>query len=86
MKKASMWYKGSCDTAFGPARRLFLTEQSVTQNLLFSDLFKKPVSAQFDQEHSSSDGGAILLKAADRQLGLIERLAGCMSDSRQSGK
>ena len=63
-----------------------MTEQSVTQNLLFSDLIKKPVIAQFDQEHSSSDGGAILLKAADRQLGLIERLAGCMSDSRQSGK
>lgn len=61
-------------------------EQSVTQSLLFPDLFKKPVTAQFDQEHGSSDGGAILLKAADRQLGLIERLASCVSDSRQSGK
>jgi hypothetical protein len=29
--------------------------------------------ARFDEEHSSSDGGAVLLKAADRKLGLIER-------------
>jgi len=34
--------------------------------LLFPDLLEKPVVVQFDQEHSSSDGGALPLKAADR--------------------
>ncbi|MGA7538520.1 MAG: transposase, partial [Steroidobacteraceae bacterium] len=41
---------------------------------------------KFDQPHASSDGGAILLKACDEQLGLTERLAACIADSRQSGK
>jgi hypothetical protein len=53
---------------------------------LFPDLLDKPVVAQFDQEHSSSDGGALLLKAADRRLGLIDTLSGCLPDGRQEGK
>jgi hypothetical protein len=44
------------------------------------------VVVRFDQEHSSSDGGALLLKAADRRLGLIDRLSGCLTDDRQEGK
>jgi hypothetical protein len=54
--------------------------------LLFSDLFNKPVVAQFDQRDGSSDGGAILLKAADRRYRLMERMAGCLRDQRQPGK
>ena len=42
--------------------------------------------SRFDQEHSSSDGGALLLKAVDEQLGLSRRLAGCIEDRRQPGK
>ncbi len=34
----------------------------------------------------SSDGGAILLKAAERRYGLIGGLAGCLEDKRQAGK
>ena len=45
---------------------------STTQSVLFPDVFRKALVAQFDQEHASSDGGAILLKAADRRLGLID--------------
>jgi len=41
---------------------------------------------KFDQPHSSSDGGAILLKACDERLGLSERLAKCIVDARQAGK
>lgn len=59
-----------------------ITQQSV----LFKDLFDKPLVAKFDQRESSSDGGAILLAAADRRLGLSERLAGCIKDRRQPGK
>jgi hypothetical protein len=53
---------------------------------LFPDLLDKSVIAQFDQEHSSSDGGALLLKAADRRLGLIDTLSGCLPDEREPGK
>jgi Transposase DDE domain group 1 len=42
--------------------------------------------AQFDQRQGSSDGGAILLQAADRQLGLSAALAACLRDERQGGK
>ena len=42
--------------------------------------------AKLDQEHASSDGGAILLQACDRQLGLTEALIGGIDDRRQSGK
>ena len=41
---------------------------------------------EFDQREGSSDGGAVLLKAADRRYGLTERLAACLQDERQAGK
>tara|TARA_R110002095_G_scaffold127439_1_gene110514 strand:+ start:62 stop:1435 length:1374 start_codon:yes stop_codon:yes gene_type:complete len=57
------------------------------QSVLFPHLFDgKSVLAKFDQEHSSSDGGALLLKAVDEDLGLSRRLAGCLEDRRQAGK
>jgi len=59
-----------------------ITQQSV----LFAELFDKPLVAKFDQRDGSSDGGAILLAAADRRLGLSERLAACIKDRRQPGK
>jgi len=34
----------------------------------------QPVVAAFDMAHASSDGGAVLLKAIDRRLGLTEPL------------
>lgn len=56
------------------------------QTVLFPDLFDKPVVVRFDAPHATSDAGAILLKAADRRLGLIERLADRVSDDRQAAK
>jgi hypothetical protein len=50
------------------------------------DRKRKPVVAAFDAEHASSDGGAILLKGIDTQLGLTKRLAACLQDERQPGK
>ena len=50
------------------------------------DRKRKPVVAAFDTEHASSDGGAILLKGIDTQLGLTKRLAACLQDERQPGK
>ena len=61
-------------------------DDSTTQCLLFPGIFRKPVVAQFDQRDGSSDGGALLLKAADRRLGLLEELTACLEDQRQAGK
>jgi hypothetical protein len=63
-----------------------MDDDSTGQSVLFSDLFDKPVIATFDQEHASSDGGAILLQACDRRLGLTAALIGAIDDRRQSGK
>jgi hypothetical protein len=63
-----------------------LTDETIPQTVLFPDLFDRPLVATFDQAHASSDGGAILLKAADARLGLIDALTDCVSDDRTSGR
>ena len=52
----------------------------------FPGIFKRPVIAKLDQSQGSSDGGAVLLKAADRELGLITAFAACLKDDRQEAK
>lgn len=63
-----------------------MSHDLTAQTVLFLDLSGKQVVAKFDQEHSSSDGGALLLKALDDRLELSERLAACIDDPRQPGK
>ncbi|HEX8882220.1 MAG TPA: IS1380 family transposase [Candidatus Acidoferrum sp.] len=63
-----------------------MTEHTTTQCVLFPELFARPVVAQFDEAQGSSDGGAILLKAADRRLGLTAALTVCLKDERQAAK
>jgi hypothetical protein len=63
-----------------------LSEHNTTQCVLFPGIFQLPVVAKFDQRQSSSDGGAILLRAADRGLGLTSALACALEDKRQSKK
>ncbi|MGH9455354.1 MAG: IS1380 family transposase [Terriglobia bacterium] len=63
-----------------------MSENNTTQRFLFPDVFPKPVVVEFDQRQGSSDGGAVLLKAADRRLQLTRALAGCLVDQRQAGK
>ena len=43
---------------------------------------RKKVTAAFDVGRISSDGGAMLLAAADRHLGLIDRFAALIADRR----
>jgi Transposase DDE domain group 1 len=50
------------------------------------EAFPKPVVATFDQEATSSDGGAVLLKALDGRLGVTATVARCLTDRRQAGK
>src|SRR5260370_40279717 len=63
-----------------------MSEDSIRELLLFPGIFGKPVIAQFDQREGSSDGGALLLKAADRRYGLVDGLSSCLRDERQAGK
>jgi hypothetical protein len=63
-----------------------MSDDSTTQCLLFPGIFRKPIVAQFDQREGSSDGGALLLKAADRQYDLVAGLSSCLQDDRQAGK
>ena len=55
---------------------LRVRDSTTTPCVLFPERLNRPLTAPFDVPSASSDGGAVLLKAADRRLGLIERLAG----------
>ena len=63
-----------------------MTTDTVPQTVLFPDLFDKPLVAKFNQEQASSDGGAVLLKAAERVYGLVKAFARCLSDKRAPEK
>ena len=64
-----------------------MTPDTIPQSVLFPDLFDKPLVATFNQEHASSDGGAVLLKAAERVYGAwSRRSARCLADKRAPGK
>ena len=47
-----------------------MSHDTTKQSVLFENLSKKAFIAKFDQDHASSDGGAILLKACDERLQL----------------
>ena len=51
-----------------------MNESTIAQTVLFADLADRPLIATFDQPHASADGGAILLQAADRHVGLLAAL------------
>jgi DDE family transposase len=63
-----------------------LNDDTIAQTVLFPDLLDRRLIATFDQPHASSDGGAILLKAADRQLGLLAALTATVPDARASAR
>lgn len=63
-----------------------MKDGTTQQCVMFPELFGKPLVAQFDQPHGSSDGGAVLLKACDERLRLTESMAACFHDERQPGK
>jgi Transposase DDE domain group 1 len=63
-----------------------VNEPTIAQTVLFADLADRPLIATFDQPHASSDGGAILLKAADRRLGLLAALTAAVPDARAAAR
>lgn len=56
------------------------------QTVMFERLFDKPVHVSFTAPDQSSDGGVLLLKGVDEKLGLTERMAAAMRDTRQDAK
>ena len=59
-----------------------MKDDTTEQRVLFDELVNRPLHVQFDQPDSSSDGGALLLKAADQSLKLTQRLTQCLRDKR----
>jgi len=58
----------------------------ITQVIFRGEGFAKSVVARFDLPDASTDGGLVLFKALDTELGLTQRLAACLDDVRAPGK
>lgn len=63
-----------------------MRNDTIQQGVLFKGLSEKSIVARFDQEHASTDGGALLLKACDERLGLSAALSAILCDNRQQSK
>jgi len=63
-----------------------MNTQCTAAQLQFHPFGRREVVARFDAGHLSSDGGALLLREADRRLDLTRRMAECFGDARQPGK
>lgn len=48
----------------------------------FEAHFSRQVVARFDGAQMTTDGGALLLRAVDRKIGLLKRVAPCFTDAR----
>src|SRR3712207_5026057 len=56
--------------------------QCNSEHLLFAPVEGRSVVASFTGGAITSDAGALLLGAADKAIGLVERFAGCFQDER----
>ena len=56
------------------------------KTLTFSSLSRKKILADFNGGRLTSDGGALLLREANRRTGLIDALTGCIADPRDPAK
>jgi hypothetical protein len=54
-----------------------------TTKIEFSSLKRRKVEAEFSGGEITSDGGALLLRAADQQLGLMKRISDVIEDPRR---
>lgn len=84
--RASVVAEMTLPQAFPSLERLLHAKRCARHPVPLPDLFKMPLMVQVDRPHPSSDGGTLLLKACDGQLGLSELLARCSVDTRQASK
>ena len=63
-----------------------MNDSARRQCVLFEGLAPHPVTVEFEEDRISSDGGAILLKAVDRRMGLIASLTTAVTDRRAAGR
>lgn len=56
------------------------------QPLVFTSVSRRKIHADFRGGTLTSDGGALLLREVDRRIGLMEQLAGCLTDPRDPAK
>ncbi len=61
-------------------RGAFGVGNSSEQGVLFASGSSRRVLAAFDEPETTSDGGAVLLQAVDRRMGLTARLAGAVRE------
>ena len=59
--------------------------QCISESFVFSSVEGRRVVAGFDGGVVTTDAGALLLGAADRAIGLIDRFAACFVDGRERG-
>ena len=62
-----------------------MTECSQSQ-FEFEAHFSRQVVGRFDGSRLTTDGGALLLRQADRKIGLLRRAAACFTDARSAGR
>ncbi len=60
--------------------------ECTSKTLQFTSLSRKKILADFDGGRLTSDGGALLLREANRRIGLIDALAECIVDPREPAK
>ena len=53
------------------------------QGFGFEEHFSRHLVAEFSGDRLSTEGGALLLREADRKIGLLRRVAECFTDTRQ---
>ena len=62
-----------------------MTECSQSE-FLFEAHFSRQVVGRFEGSRLTSDGGALLLREADRKIGLLRRVVRCFTDGRDPGR
>ena len=63
-----------------------MTPETIPQTVLFQDLFDMRLVATYDRQHASADGGAVLLKAAERMYGSVAAFARCLVTGGRPGR
>jgi hypothetical protein len=63
-----------------------INTECIQSRFEFAGVGSRSVVAQFDGGRITSDGGGLLLREVDRRIGLLNRLAGCFRDARDTGR